>query len=121
VTEHSLAIKRAYEEPAPTDGTRVLVDRLWPRGLSKERARVDLWLRAIAPSDVLRRWYGHDPAQHMQFRTRYLAELRQPPAADAVQRLSTLLAAGLVTLVFAAREAELSNAAVLRDLLRSSV
>jgi uncharacterized protein YeaO (DUF488 family) len=76
-----VAIKRAYETPAPNNGTRVLVDRLWPRGLSKARARVDLWLKDVAPSTQLRRWYGHDPAKFAAFRARYLHELDVEPGA----------------------------------------
>jgi uncharacterized protein YeaO (DUF488 family) len=71
----SLTVRRAHEEPGPTDGTRVLVDRLWPRGLSRDRAALDDWLRDVAPSDGLRRWYGHDPARFAEFSERYRAEL----------------------------------------------
>jgi uncharacterized protein YeaO (DUF488 family) len=112
-----VALKRAYEEAAPGDGTRVLVERLWPRGLSKERARVDLWLKEIAPSDGLRRWYGHDPARWEEFRRRYQDELEGQEQQAALSRLRELARAGTVTLVFAARDAEHSSAAVLRDLV----
>lgn len=110
-------VKRAYEEPGPDDGTRVLVDRLWPRGVAKERARIDLWLREVAPSDGLRRWYGHDPAKWEEFRHRYTAELATDEQAAALERLRELGRQGTVTLVFAARDAEHSDAAVLRELL----
>ena len=72
-----IRLKRAYEKPAPDDGLRVLVERLWPRGLSKERASVDLWMKDVAPSPELRRWFNHDPAKWNEFQTRYRAELRQ--------------------------------------------
>jgi uncharacterized protein YeaO (DUF488 family) len=112
-----VAIRRAYEAPAPTDGTRVLVDRLWPRGLSKARARVDLWLKDVAPSTQLRQWYGHDPAKFAAFRARYLHELEAEPGRTALQQVRALAREGPVTLVFGARDVERSEAAVLRDLL----
>jgi uncharacterized protein YeaO (DUF488 family) len=110
-------IKRAYEEPAPEDGARVLVDRLWPRGLAKERARIDLWLKDVAPSAELRRWYGHDPERFAEFRSRYIAELAHEPARAALATLRDLARRGPVTLVFAARDGARSNAAVLREVL----
>ena len=112
-----VAIKRAYEAPAPTDGTRVLVDRLWPRGLSKARARVDLWLKDVAPSTELRQWYGHDPAKFAAFRERYLHELAVEPGRAALDQVRELARKGPVTLVFGARDVEHSEAAVLQDLL----
>ena len=112
-----VAIKRVYDEPAEGDGMRVLVDRLWPRGLSKERAHVDLWLKEIAPSNELRTWFGHDPARFDEFRQRYEAELASGPAHEALTRLGDLLQHQPVTLVFAARDVEHSNVAVLRQLL----
>lgn len=115
---HAVALKRAYETPAPSDGTRVLVERLWPRGLSKERAQVHLWLKDIAPSHELRRWYGHDPAKFAEFRRRYEAELDDEPARSALAELRELATHQHVTLVFAAHDAALSNATVLRDLMR---
>jgi uncharacterized protein YeaO (DUF488 family) len=110
-------VKRAYDAPSPEDGTRVLVDRLWPRGLAKERARIDLWLREVAPSESLRRWYGHDPDKWDEFQRRYTVELAAGEPAAALERLRALARQGSVTLVFAARAAEHSNAAVLRGLL----
>jgi uncharacterized protein YeaO (DUF488 family) len=115
-----VAIKRAYEEAIPSDGTRVLVDRLWPRGVSKERARVDLWLKDVAPSTELRTWYGHDPAKFATFHERYIQELEADPGYSALQRLCELARKGPVTLVFGARDVEHSEAAVLRDLLAQS-
>lgn len=115
-----VAIKRVYEEPGGDDGMRVLVDRLWPRGLSKERAHVDLWLKDIAPSSELRTWFGHDPAKFDEFRSRYEAELASGPAHDAFTNLRGIARQQQVTLVFAARDSEHSNAAVLRELLHTS-
>jgi uncharacterized protein YeaO (DUF488 family) len=112
-----IALKRVYDEPDPGDGTRVLVERLWPRGLSKERAHVDVWLKEIAPSRELRTWYGHDPEKFAQFRCRYESELAKPSGQAALTRLRELAKQGPLTLVFAAHDTEHSNAAVLRDLL----
>ena len=119
MVEHGIhvAIKRAYEAPAATDGTRVLVDRLWPRGLSKARARVDLWLKDVAPSTQLRQWYGHDPAKFAAFRARYLHELEREPGRTALDKVRELARKGPITLVFGARDVEHSEAAVLQDLL----
>lgn len=111
----SLKIKRVYEPSAPTDGTRVLVDRLWPRGLSKERARVDLWLKEVAPSTALRRWFSHDPAKWEAFRTRYEAELSARP--QVVRQLSDLARKGPLTLLYASTEEVRNNAVALRAYL----
>src|SRR5579872_7465413 len=116
----AVALKRVYETPDASDGMRVLVERLWPRGLSKERAHVDVWLKDVAPSHELRKWYGHDPDRFVEFRRRYEAELAAEPARAALAELRELVAHDHVTLVFAAHDAELSNAAVLCDLLRGS-
>jgi uncharacterized protein YeaO (DUF488 family) len=116
-----IALKRVYDEPDPGDGTRVLVERLWPRGLSKERAHVDIWLKEIAPSRELRTWYGHDPDKFAEFRRRYETELAKPTGQVALARLRELAKQGTVTLVFAARDTQLSNATVLRDLLLRGV
>ncbi|MBO0773951.1 MAG: DUF488 family protein [Actinobacteria bacterium] len=113
-----LRLRRVYEDPAPGDGTRVLVDRLWPRGVRKDAGRVDDWLRAVAPSDQLRRWYGHEPAKFEQFRHLYQEELEQPEAAAALARLRELVSSGPVTLVTATRDISHSQAAVLADVLR---
>lgn len=112
-----IALKRAYDEPDPGDGTRVLVERLWPRGISKERAHVDVWLKEIAPSRELRTWYGHDPEKFAEFRRRYEIELASPAGQAALAQLRDLARRGPVTLVFAARDTEHTNAVVLRDLL----
>lgn len=119
MTSHPVhvAIKRAYDEAEPQDGTRVLIDRLWPRGVSKERARIDLWLKDVAPSTELRKWYGHDPAKFDEFRRRYLEELAQEPGKSGIARLREMAEQGPVTLVFAAHDAAHANATVLRELL----
>ena len=117
----AVALKRVYEPPEPTDGTRVLVERLWPRGLSKARAHVDLWLKELAPSPDLRTWYGHDPAKYAEFRRRYEAELAAAPAQAALAQLRALAQHEQVTLVVAARDLEYSTAPVVRDLLARPV
>ncbi|MCM0081568.1 DUF488 domain-containing protein [Geomonas sp. Red32] len=108
-------IKRAYEAPAPEDGVRLLVDRLWPRGLSKERAAVDHWLKDLAPSNELRHWFGHDPARWDEFRERYREELR--PVRPAIEEVAGMARRGRVTLLFAARDPDHNNAVVLRELI----
>jgi uncharacterized protein YeaO (DUF488 family) len=113
----SVALKRAYEEPAASDGTRVLIERLWPRGLSKERAHIDLWLKDVAPSTELRQWFHHDPQKFPEFRRRYEAELKSEGAQEALAKLREIAKQGQLTLVFAAHNAEYSNARVLHDLL----
>ena len=113
----TVALKRVYDEPEPGDGTRVLVDRLWPRGLSKERAHIDLWLKEIAPSRELRTWFGHDPEKFAEFRRRYETELASGPGQEALATLRELAKQGPLTLVFAAHDTEHTNAVVLRDLL----
>ena len=112
-----VALKRVYEPPEPSDGTRVLVERLWPRGLSKARAHVDLWLKDIAPSPQLRTWYSHDPARYAEFRRRYEAELDSKPASDALEELRELAGRQKITLVVAAHDLQLSTAPVIRDAL----
>ena len=109
-------LKRAYEEPSKSDGLRVLVERLWPRGLTKERAAVDLWLKDIAPSPELRKWFGHDPARWEQFQERYRRELREKK--DAVRLLKQKANEGTVTLVYAARDEEHNGALVLKRFLQ---
>ncbi len=113
-----IAVKRVYEEPARSDGTRVLVDRLWPRGLSKARAAVDKWLRDLAPSDALRKWFHASPEAWQVFRKRYLKELARPESAEALDDLYRLAnRRKQLTLLFASRNEEHNNAIVLRDLL----
>src|SRR6266516_2308308 len=116
----SVALKRAYDEPAASDGTRVLVERLWPRGISRERAHIDLWLKDIAPSTGLRKWFHHDPQKFPEFRRRYEAELKAEAAQKALAQLHEIAKQGQLTLVFAAHDAEYSNAVVLYNLLLHS-
>jgi uncharacterized protein YeaO (DUF488 family) len=113
-------LRRVYDQPEPADGRRVLVDRLWPRGLSKERAALDDWLQAVAPSAELRRWYGHEPGRFSDFRQRYQRELRGPESSAALARLRELARSGPVTLLTATRDVGHSQAAVLAELLRSA-
>jgi len=113
-----IRVRRVYDEPTPTDGARVLVDRIWPRGLRKDAARLDDWAKDAAPSAELRTWYGHDPARFGEFRRRYVAELGAPQGQAALARLRTLVATGPVTLLTATRDTDISQAAVLADLLR---
>ena len=107
-----IRLKRAYEKTAPDDGLRILVDRLWPRGVSKVAARIDVWLKDVAPSTRLRIWFGHDPARWIEFRRRYFAELRQNP--DAVAELRALTDAQPVTFVYAAKDSEHTHALALK-------
>jgi uncharacterized protein YeaO (DUF488 family) len=111
-------VRRVYDEPSSQDGTRVLVDRVWPRGLRKEAARLDEWAKDVAPSTGLRTWYQHDPAKFAEFRRRYAAELTEPGPRDALARLRSEAATGPLTLLTATKEIDLSQAAVLADLLR---
>ena len=111
-------VRRVYEEPEPQDGTRVLVDRIWPRGLRKDAARFDEWAKDVAPSTELRRWYGHDPVKFDEFCRRYTAELAQGAPRKALDHLGALAAAGPVTLLTATHDAGHSQAAVLAQLLR---
>jgi uncharacterized protein YeaO (DUF488 family) len=111
-------VKRVYEKPERADGTRVLVDRLWPRGLSKARAAVDAWMRELAPSDELRKWFHAQPNGWLAFRKRYLKELAKAEASAALAELYKLAARRKrLTLLFASRNMERNNAVVLRDLL----
>jgi len=109
-------IKRAYEQAADSDGYRVLIDRLWPRGVSKKDARLDEWARELAPSDELRRWFGHDPERFEEFRRRYADELAAHE--DRLQDLRTRARAGTLTLVYGARDTEHNDAVVLAEILR---
>ena len=111
--------KRIYDRSDSADGQRVLVDRLWPRGVSKTAARIDYWAKAVAPSTELRRWYGHDPVKWKEFRRRYFAELAANPAglADLRQHLGK----GTVTLLYGSREERLNDATALREYLEQSL
>ncbi|MBS1679319.1 MAG: DUF488 family protein [Actinobacteria bacterium] len=109
-----LRVARIYDEPSAADGRRILVDRLWPRGVSKERAQLDDWCKEVAPSDELRRWYGHDPERFEEFSARYRAELEEGEQAAALDRITGDAEAGTVTLLTATKEPDLSQAAVLK-------
>ena len=113
-----VALKRAYDPPSASDGARVLVDRLWPRGISKDKAELDAWLRDLAPSDQLRKWFHARPAQWQQFRQRYLQELVEPAAAAALGQLYDLARKRKrLTLIFASKNEHFNNAVVLKELL----
>jgi uncharacterized protein YeaO (DUF488 family) len=113
------SIKRAYEKPAKSDGFRVLVDRVWPRGASKETLRIDLWAREIAPSTALRKWFGHDPEKWTEFRKRYERELDSAEAKEAMHDvLAQAGGARTITLVYGAKDEEHNQAVVLRDRFR---
>ena len=119
VSPPDVRVRRVYDEPSAADGARVLVDRIWPRGLRKDAARLDDWARDVAPSNELRTWYGHDPARFSEFRQRYLGELVGSPQRAALGRLRALASSGRpVTLLTATRDVDHSQAAVLAQLLR---
>jgi uncharacterized protein YeaO (DUF488 family) len=111
----AIKLKRVYAEPAKTDGTRILVDRLWPRGLTKEKAHVDLWLKEVAPSTALRKWFAHDPAKWPEFKARYKAELKNN--APQLALLKRAIARGPATLLYGAKDTEHNEAIVLQDLM----
>ena len=117
VPASNVRLKRAYEKPARDDGTRVLIDRLWPRGVRKADAELDQWAKEIAPSTALRKWFGHDPARWPEFRRRYAEEIRQHP--DELEELRSLARKGPVTLVYSAHDELHNDAVVLRELLLS--
>jgi uncharacterized protein YeaO (DUF488 family) len=114
---NNISYRRIYDEPCSTDGRRILVDRIWPRGVRKQDARLDEWMREIAPSTELRRWYGHDRERYAEFRRRYLAELRDPVRREAVERLRESALRDRMTLLTASHDLEHSQAAVLAQLL----
>ncbi len=111
----AIQLKRVYEAHSKSDGTRILVDRLWPRGLTKEKARVDLWFKDVAPSTELRKWFAHDPARWPEFKSRYRAELKNNSAQVGI--LKQAVAKGPATLLFGAKDTEHNEAVVLLDLL----
>lgn len=110
-----IRLKRAYDEPSKQDGTRILVDRVWPRGLKKEHAGIDQWVREVAPSTELRKWFGHDPDKWSEFKRRYFRELDRN--AGAVEELKRLAGDGRTTLVFSARDERHNNAVALKEYL----
>lgn len=113
----AVQIRRVYDEPRPSDGVRVLVDRLWPRGVSKVRADLDDWCKDIAPSTELREWYGHVPDRFEEFKARYEAELREPQQTAELKRLHELAAQGTLTLLTATKNVAISEATVIANLL----
>ncbi len=112
----NIRIKRVYEQPDPADGMRILVDRLWPRGMTKEKAGVDLWLKNIAPSTELRKWFGHEPAKWEEFKQRYRQELRENK--EQVSLLKEQLKKGPVTLLYGAKDEVHNEALVLKELFK---
>lgn len=113
----TVLLKRAYEPAEPRDGFRILVDRLWPRGVSKSSAHIDLWFKEIAPSTALRKWFSHDPLKWSEFRDQYFLELRDNP--EAVEQLIEHVHRGVVTLVYGAKDKEHSHAVILKEYLES--
>ena len=113
-----LKLKRAYEKPSPADGERILVDRLWPRGLKKEEARLEDWLKDLAPSDELRHWFSHDPERWEEFQRRYVEELEDPDKKSHLEELLKRARQGTVTLVYAAKDEQHNNAVVLQKYLQ---
>lgn len=116
-----VATKRAYDPAAPSDGYRVLIDRLWPRGVSKVKAHLDAWEKDVAPSSELREWYEHDPAKWPEFQKRYREELKAPAAKAVLDALVRRAKRGRVTLVYSSRAADISDVAVLEKLLSGRV
>ncbi len=112
-----IKIKRVYEEPGAGDGMRILVDRVWPRGISKERARLADWRKDLAPSTPLRKWFGHDPAKWKEFRTRYRTELKRSGQSDALKELAKLSRRKTVTLVYGAADEKHNQAVALKEFL----
>lgn len=112
-----MRVKRVYQKKQADDGRRLLVDRLWPRGLSAAEAGIDEWLKDLAPSDELRRWFAHEPERWPKFRQRYLEELSAPQQVDTLRRIAQVAATGEVTLLYAANDTERNNARVLADVV----
>lgn len=115
---HRIGIKRVYEAPSAADGARILIDRLWPRGIAKASLKLDAWPRVLAPSNALRKWYGHDPQRFAEFRRRYREELA--PHQDELAALRAMIKGRNATLLTATRELDLSHAVVLREILEKS-
>jgi uncharacterized protein YeaO (DUF488 family) len=119
MVKQKVQVRRVYADPEPGDGTRVLVDRLWPRGLTKAKAALDDWCKDVAPSDDLRKWYGHEPDRFAEFSRRYQRELEDPARADALAHLRALSKGQQLTLLTATKEPDISEAEVLAGLLRT--
>ena len=115
MTASNVRLQRAYDEPGPEDGRRVLVDRVWPRGRTKEHLRLDAWERDLGPSTVLRKWFGHDPERWKEFQARYHQELAQPAQARALDALTAAARLGPLTLVYGARDREHNQAQVIAE------
>ncbi|SDR63575.1 Uncharacterized conserved protein YeaO, DUF488 family [Rhizobiales bacterium GAS113] len=115
IAADNIKLKRAYEPAAAGDGTRILIDRLWPRGITKVDAAIDQWVKDISPSTALRKWFGHDPARWREFRRRYAEEVHEHP--ELLAKLRALARQGQITLVFSAHDEEHNDAVVLKDLL----
>ena len=115
----TIRVKRVYKEPEEVDGRRILVDRLWARGLSKEKAKVDVWIKEVAPSTELRRWYGHDPNKWTEFKRRYAAELEANPGN--VEEILEEVQAGIVTFLYSSKEEQLNNAVALKEYIESII
>ncbi|AYY13204.1 DUF488 family protein [Actinobacteria bacterium YIM 96077] len=118
-SERQVNVRRIYEPARAADGWRVLVDRVWPRGLRKDHAQIDEWCKQVAPSTELRRWYGHDPERFAEFARHYRAELGEPERAEALERLRAVAGEQPVTLLTATKDPDLSQAAILADALRA--
>ena len=114
-----IQVKRVYEDPEETDGRRILVDRLWARGLSREKAKVDVWVKEIAPSTELRRWYAHDPNKWAEFKSRYFAELEAN--FGQVEEILGEIQAGIVTFLYSSKEEQLNNAVALKEYMESMI
>lgn len=115
---HKVKAGRVYGERVHGEGSRVLVDRIWPRGLSKEKADLDEWCKAVAPSTELRKWYGHDPERFEEFGRRYRTELEEPERAETLEHLCALARHGNLVLLTATKQVDISEAVVLADLIR---
>jgi len=114
-----IRVKRVYEEPDEADGRRILVDRLWARGLSKDKAKVDVWVKEIAPSTELRHWYGHDPNKWAEFKSRYAVELNTKP--DKVEEILGEVQMGIVTFLYSSKEEQLNNAVALKEYIEALI
>ncbi len=112
-----LKTKRVYDVPDPSDGYRILVDRVWPRGMTKEKAKADEWMRAIAPSDALRKWFAHDPSKWGEFKKRYSKELEGPGVRELAGQIAARAESGAVTLLFGARDTEHNQAMALKEFI----
>lgn len=112
----NIRVKRIFEKPDPGDGIRILVDRLWPRGLSKEKAKIDLWLKSVAPSNDLRKWYRHDPEKWPEFKERYFAELNEN--SKTVDELIRYIKKGAVTFLYSSKEQHYNNAVALKEFIK---